>query len=289
MVMSPEESSYDDLIDYKLEPELYSFKVANEFLLTLKNKEITEPYPVHIKLDTGMKRLGFEETQIDQLCTFLKSEPSLHIKSIFSHLVASDDKTFDEFTESQITLFENLALQIEKNIGYKTIKHICNSGAITRFKNAHYNMVRLGIGMYGVGFNDIEKHNLENISSLKTRISQIKYLKTGDTIGYNRKGVANANKTIATIPIGYADGFSRRLGNGNFSVSINQKACETIGNVCMDMCMVDITNVDCKEGDEVIVFETNEQLMQLSKAVDTIPYEILTGISSRVKRVYVQE
>ena len=289
MVMSPEESSYDDMIDYRLEPEIYSFKIAGEFLKALHAKAITESYPVHIKLDTGMRRLGFEENQIPELCNLLKEEPLFKVKSIFSHLVASDDDAFDEFTNSQILLFEKLVLQIEQTIGYETLKHICNSAAITRLKHAHYNMVRLGIGMYGIGFNDIEKQNLENISSLKTRISQIKHLEAGETVGYNRKGIATKKMTIATIPIGYADGFSRKLGNGNFSVFINHKACKTIGNICMDMCMVDVTDVLCREGDEVIVFETNEQLMELSKAMDTIPYEVLTSISTRVKRVYVQE
>jgi alanine racemase len=289
MVMSPEESSYDDMIDYHLEPEIYSFKVAKEFLQALQQKAISEPYPIHLKLDTGMKRLGFEANQINELCEFLNSENLLRVKSIFSHLVASDDKAFDEFTNIQISLFEKLASQIEKSIGYHALKHICNSGAITRWKNAHYSMVRVGIGMYGVGFNDIEKHNLENISSLKTRVSQIKHLEVGETVGYNRKGVASKKTTIATIPIGYADGFSRKLGNGNGAVFINQIACKTIGNICMDMCMVDVTDIDCKEGDEVIVFETNAQLMELSKAMETIPYEVLTSISSRVKRVYVQE
>ncbi len=289
MVMSPEESSYDDMIDFNLEPEIYSFKVAKEFLKALQLKAISEPYPVHIKLDTGMKRLGFEEYQTVELCELLKSEPLLKVKTIFSHLVASDDKNFDSDTEKQISLFQHIANKIESEIGYQTIKHICNSGAITRFKNAHYNMVRLGIGMYGIGFNDFEKHNLKNISSLKTRISQIKYLNEGETVGYSKKGIATKDSVIATIPIGYADGFSRKLGNGNYSVMINQTCCKTIGNICMDMCMIDITGVDCKEGDEVIIFETNEQLIQLSKAMDTIPYEVLTSISSRVKRVYVQE
>lgn len=289
MVMSPEESSYDDLIDYKLEPEIYSFKVANEFIKALQNKAIAEPYPIHIKLDTGMHRLGFEEKEIPELIELLKREKTLHVKSIFSHLVASDNIEFDEFTNQQISIFEKTAKQIEDTVGYKTLKHICNSGAITRFKNAHYNMVRLGIGMYGVGFNTIEKHNLKNISTLKTRISQIKQLGSGDSVGYNRNAIMSKETTIATIPIGYADGFSRKLGNGHFSVSINNNRCVTVGNICMDMCMVDVTNVSCNEGDEVVVFETNEQLNQLSSAMETIPYEVLTGISSRVKRVYVQE
>ena len=180
-------------------------------------------------------------------------------------------------------------MQLEEAVGYTTIKHICNSGAITRFKDAQYNMVRLGIGLYGVGFNDIEKQNLQNISSLKTKISQLKKVNAGDSVGYSRKGIITKPTTIATIPIGYADGINRNLGNGNFFVSINNMLCPTVGNICMDMCMVDATNSNCKEGDEVVVFETNEQLMNLSKAMNTIPYEVLTSISTRVKRVYVQE
>jgi alanine racemase len=289
MVMSPEESSYDDMIDHNLEPEIYSLKIAKEFLQALQSKAISTPYPVHIKLDTGMKRLGFEENQLAGLCDMLKRETLLKVKSIFSHLAASDDKAFDDFTNVQIALFDKNATLIENEIGYKVLKHICNSGAITRFKNAHYNMVRLGIGMYGVGFNDLEKQQLENISSLKTRISQIKELQAGETVGYNRKGIATKKTTIATIPVGYADGFSRKLGNGNFEVYINKNPCKTIGNICMDMCMIDITGLDCNEGDEVIIFETMSQLTSLSAAMETIPYEVLTGISSRVKRVYVQE
>ncbi|MES2566124.1 MAG: bifunctional UDP-N-acetylmuramoyl-tripeptide:D-alanyl-D-alanine ligase/alanine racemase [Bacteroidota bacterium] len=289
MVMSPEESSYDDMIEYRLEPEIYSFKIAREFISALQNAAITQAYPIHIKLDTGMRRLGFEKDQIEELCKLLKNEPLLKVKSIFSHLVASDDKDFDDFTNSQISQFENISSNIEKSIGYIALKHICNSAAIPRLKHAHYNMVRLGIGIYGVGFNEIEKQHLQNISSLKTRISQIKHLEAGETVGYNRKGVADKKMIIATIPIGYADGFSRKLGNGNYSVFINHKTCRTIGNICMDMCMVDITEVNCQEGDEVIIFETTEQLMEISRAMGTIPYEVLTGISSRVKRVYVQE
>ncbi len=289
MVMSPEESGYDDMIEYRLEPEIYSFKVANEFLKALQNKAISEPYPIHIKLDTGMRRLGFEEDQTSELCAWLQKETSLHVKSIFSHLVGSDDKAFDDFTQAQISSFDKQATQIEQAIGYNAIKHICNSGAITRFKHAQYNMVRLGIGMYGIGFNPLEQQNLQNISSLKTKISQIKQVPVGETIGYSRKGLVTKPTTIATIPIGYADGFNRNLGNGNFSVSINQVLCPTIGNICMDMCMVDITAVSCKEGDEVVIFDTNEQLLNLSKAMNTIPYEVLTSISTRVKRVYVQE
>ncbi len=289
MVMSPEESSYDDMIDYQLEPEIYSFKVAHEFLQALQNKAISQPYPVHIKFDTGMHRLGFELSDLGELCTLLKTETNLLVKTCFSHLVASDDSSFDEFTQAQITNFETCTQQVEKTIGYTTVKHICNSGAITRFKQAHYDMVRLGIGMYGVGFNAIEKQTLQNISSLKTKISQLKKVKQGDTIGYNRKGIITTQTQIATIPIGYADGFNRNLGNGNGVVYINEVACKTIGNICMDMCMIDVSHIDCSEGDVVIIFESNEQLMNLSTSMGTIPYEVLTSISSRVKRIYVQE
>lgn len=289
MVMSPEEASYDDMLACQLEPELFSFKVIREFSQALQNKAISGPYPVHIKLDTGMHRLGFDEAQLDELCEVLKQETSIRVKSIFSHLAGSDSKTFDDFSNQQIASFERMAAKIEAKIGYSTIRHICNSGAITRFKAAHYEMVRLGIGMYGIGFNDLEKQHLKNISSLKTRISQIRLLKKGETVGYNRRGVAEQDMTIATIPIGYADGLSRRTGNGNFSVYIHGTACKTIGNICMDMCMIDVSGLNCAEGDEVIVFETNRQLMALSEAMDTIPYEVLTNISTRVKRVYVQE
>lgn len=289
MVMSPEEASYDDLIENRLEPEIYSFKVLSEFLNALEAHAINEKYFIHLKIDTGMHRLGFESKDIDELCRILKKEKNISVKSIFSHLVASDNKQLDDFTEQQIKLFENISEKIENEIEYKTIKHICNSGAITRFKNAHFNMVRLGIGMYGVGFNAIEKEQLENISSLKTKISQIKKLLPGETVGYNRSGAVNELKTIATIPIGYADGYHRVLGNNVGKVFIKNQACNIIGNVCMDMCMVDVTGVNCNEGDEVVIFETNEQLMDLSSAMNTIPYEVLTGISERVKRIYVQE
>ncbi len=289
MVMSPEEASYDDMLAYQLEPELFSFKVIHDFSKALQNKAISGPYPVHIKLDTGMHRLGFEEAQLDELCEVLQKETSIKVKSIFSHLVGSDSQAFDEFSKQQIARFEKMAAKLEAAIGYNTIRHICNSGAITRFKEAHYEMVRLGIGMYGVGFNDLEKQHLQNISSLKTRISQIRPLKKGETVGYNRKGIAERDMMIATIPIGYADGLSRRTGNGAFNVYVHGIACKTIGNICMDMCMIDVSGLNCAEGDEVVVFETNSQLMALSAAMDTIPYEVLTNISTRVKRIYVQE
>jgi Alr-MurF fusion protein len=289
MVMSPEEDALDDIINYQLEPELYSFKVLRSFVSKLDALGITESFPVHLKIDTGMHRLGFEEQDIDILIRELKQTPQLKIKSAFSHLVGSDNEQLDGFSKTQIHLFENIVTRIEEEIGYKVIKHLCNSGGISRFKQAHYNMVRLGIGMYGIGINENEQKHLINVGTLKTTISQLKQVNKDQTVGYNRNGKVTQNTRIATIPIGYADGFSRLLGNGKHGVYIHGQFCKTVGNICMDMCMVDVTNVSCNEGDEVIIFENVEQIQALAQALNTIPYEILTSVSSRVKRVYVQE
>ncbi len=289
MVMSPEENAFDDIIQYDLEPEIFSHRVLDSFLRVLEKQAVAKAYPVHIKLDTGMHRLGFEEPAIGELAERLACENSILVKSVFSHLAGSDDAAFDDFSNQQIAAFERMTAVLRSAIGYDFARHICNSGAITRFRHAHYDMVRLGIGMYGVAFNEPDKKNLLNVSSLKTRISQIKHLHQGDTVGYSRKGLATGSMTIATIPIGYADGFSRKLGNGRFAVRVQQVPCKTFGNICMDMCMVDITGLACAEGDEVVIFENNEDLMDLSGALETIPYEVLTSVSTRVKRVYVQE
>ncbi len=289
MVMNPEEDGLDDIINYRLEPEIYSFKVLHSFLHKLEVMGVTEPYPIHIKLDTGMHRLGFEAHQIAELFLLLKHQTQLKVVSIFSHLAASDNPQLDDFTHSQINAFKNMTYQIEKELGYSSTKHICNSGAISRFTNAHFDMVRLGIGMYGLGVNQEEQNFLQNVGCLKTRISQIKKVKAGDTVSYNRSGKIDHETTLATLPIGYADGFNRLLGNGKFSVLINGVLCKTVGNICMDMCMVDITGVKCSEGDEVIIFESVQQINDLAKMLQTIPYEVLTNVSGRVKRVYVQE
>lgn len=289
MVMSPERDSFEDIIHFNLEPEIYSFKILEEFIHALDKFGVQDPFPVHLKIDTGMKRLGFEENDMDKLCEVLKRSKQLKVKSIFSHLVGSDNRDLDKFTWLQVEQFKAASDKVEKAIGYTTIKHICNSGGISRFKNAHFNMVRLGIGMYGFGVNEEENTQLQNVSTLKTRISQIKIVKAGESIGYNRNGIAENDMVIATIPIGYADGFHRSLGNGNSGVWIHNKFCKTIGNICMDMCMVDITKMKCKEGDEVIVFEAQAQVHEIAKVMNSIPYEVLTGISSRVKRIYTQE
>lgn len=289
MVMSPEEDSLEDIINFNLEPEIYSFRILELFCKQLQKSGYAEAFPVHIKIDTGMHRLGFEEKDFEMLASTLLKYPQVKVKSVFSHLAGSDNSELDGFTNEQISVFEKACTVLKSKLGYGFIKHICNSGGITRFKNAHYDMVRLGIGMYGVGVNTEEQTKLQNVSALKTRISQIKNIKSGDTVGYNRNGKVISNITIAVIPIGYADGFKRELGNGKFAVYINKIACKTIGNICMDMCMVDVTNINCKEGDEVVVFENFGQIHNLSVAMNTIPYEVLTSISGRVKRIYIQE
>ncbi len=289
MVMSPEEDGLEDIITCQLEPELYSFKILTAFAKKLDALGITEPYPVHLKIDTGMHRLGFEASDISNLLVELKKYPQIKIKSIFSHLAASDNSELDTFTNEQIKIFEKTYTTIENELGYVVIKHICNSGAISRFKNAHYNMVRLGIGMYGIGVNKQEQSTLENVGRLVTRISQIKQVEKSQTVGYNRSGKLNRATRIAVIPIGYADGFSRLLGNGKHGVYINGSFCKTIGNVCMDMCMIDVTDITCNEGDEVIIFENASQINMLATALNSIAYEVLTNVSARVKRVYVQE
>jgi alanine racemase len=289
MVMSPELDSLEDIIQFNLEPEIYSFRILGAFSKQLDRSGISEPFPIHIKIDTGMHRLGFEEKDWNDLAELLVKSPQVKVQSVFSHLVASDNPDLDDFTRQQIKLFEQACSVLEQKLGYTFLKHICNSGGISRFINAHYDMVRLGIGMYGVGINSDEQQKLENVGSLKTKISQIKQVNKGDTVGYNRNGKVQSDTLIATIPIGYADGFRRELGNGKFGVYINGQYCKTVGNICMDMCMIDINSVACKEGDDVIIFENFDQISKMSQILNTIPYEVLTGISSRVKRIYIQE
>ena len=289
MVMNPEIDSLDDIITYQLEPEIYSIRILNEFINCLNKYAISEPYPIHLKIDTGMHRLGFEENNIDELISILNKNNQLKIASIFSHLVGSDNPNLDEFTNHQIKIFNAITSKIETELKCTTLKHICNSGGITRFKNAHFDMVRLGIGMYGIGVNIEEQNSLQHVGKLSTKISQIKKVNKNESIGYNRNAIAENNLTIATIPIGYADGFNRQLGNGKHGVYINNTFCKTIGNICMDMCMVDVTAINCNEGDEVIIFNNTIELTQIANALNTITYEVLTSVSSRVKRIYIQE
>ena len=291
MVMNPEEDSYEAMIRYNLEPEIFSFRVLNLFEQALKRifPDKAPPVPIHIKLDTGMRRLGFEEQDVNELIVRIKNNKHLQIKSVFSHLAASDEPEHESFTRKQIALFDTMSEIIKSHFEYPILKHILNSAGISNYPEAQFDMVRLGIGLYGIGADDREQNQLQNVSTLKTCISQIKQVKAGETIGYSRKGVAHKDMQIATVPIGYADGLSRKLSNGIGKMVVKGKIAPIVGNVCMDMCMIDITNIHATENDEVIIFGEQYSIAQVAKDEGTIPYEILTNISRRVKRVYYQE
>jgi len=286
IVMNPEVKSFGTMINYQLEPEIYSFKVLDEFVQELDAEGVNE-HSIHVKLDTGMNRLGFDSSDVEVLIKTLKNYPQLRVKSVFSHLVGADDKNLDDFTHSQIVLFGNLTEQIEIGLGYKFIKHILNSAGILRFPDAQFDMVRIGIGMYGIGA--VEQFNLKPVSRFKSYISQIRLVKANQTVGYNRKGKLPYDAEIAVVPVGYADGLRRRLGNGVGRMVVNNQLSTIIGNVCMDMCMLDVTGLNAKEGDEVEIFGNELSVDEVAAALDTIPYEIFTSISRRVKRVYFME
>ncbi len=289
MVMSPDLGSFDRMIAWQLEPEIYNFLSLNEILNVAKTFDL-EAYPIHIKLDTGMHRLGFVSDDINALTQILADNDSIKVQSIFSHLVGSDSSQFDAFTEKQATAFETMSLAICKAIGYEPLRHLANTAAITSHKSLHYDMVRLGIGLYGISSNEDIQKNLEQISTLKTHIAQIKQLDASETVGYSRKGILSRSSKIATVNIGYADGYFRDFGHGNAYMLVNGQKAPVIGVVCMDMCMLDITDIeDVNEGDEVIVFGKDLPINKLAQWANTIPYEVLTAISQRVKRIYIND
>ena len=286
IVMNPEQNSFELMLEYNLEPEVYNFKVLRQFNLIVGKKGLRD-YPIHLKVDSGMHRLGFVPDEVQQLIKELNESDLLKVSSIFSHLAASDEETHDSFTKEQISLFLVICNEIVEAIGYSVTRHILNSAGIERFPEAQFEMVRLGIGLYGIS--SVNQEHLENVSTLKSTVIQIKQVYKSETIGYSRRGKAYGDITIAVIPIGYADGLDRRFGNGNGKFFINGCYVPIIGNVCMDMCMVDITNCNIHEGDEVIIFGEERSVLELADLLDTIPYEIFTSISTRVKRVYFQE
>lgn len=290
VVLNADSGSFDLMIANALEPEIYNFTSLDEFASAVRRYGEID-YPVHIKADTGMHRLGFELKDTERLAAKLKEYAGLlKVRSVFSHLAVSDDAGQDEFTLGQIALFDKISDAVCKGVGYEPLRHIANSAAIERFPQAQYDMVRLGIGLYGVSA--VPELKLRNASSLKTRIVQIKELAAGETIGYGRAGVALKPSRIATIPIGYADGLNRRLGEGRWSVVVNGKSAPVIGRVCMDTCMVNVTEIpDVHEGDEVVIFgsEPGNTVEDMAACLGTIPYEVMTGISARVKRIYIKE
>ncbi len=288
MVMNAEEVTYDLLLQHNLEPELFSFGILSTFEDYLMRNGIND-YPVHIKLDTGMHRLGFEPKDMEALCSRLQSTSVFKLQSVFSHLAGSDTALHDEFTKAQAKSFLKGCEQIEKITSYPFLRHLANTSAIHRHKNLQFDMVRLGIGLYGVDADPQIQQQLKNVTTLNTTISQIKKIKAGESVGYGRKGVATKDSDIATVRIGYADGYPRLLSNAVGSMLVNGKLAPVIGNVCMDMTMLDVTGIDAAEGDEVIVFGAALPVSDVAALAQSIPYEILTGISQRVKRVYFEE
>ena len=291
MVMTPEINTFESIIKNNLEPDIYSFRSLSLLEDAIENLNIPlkSPIGIHIKLDTGMHRLGFLEDEIDDLLKRLKSNDKIIVKSIFSHLAGADSQEFNDFTQKQIEVFDKTSSKIIEALPYKIIRHILNSAGISRFTDYQYDMVRLGIGVYGIAPCEEDKGKLKNVISLKTTIVQIKEYEVGETIGYSRKGVIERKSRIGVVPIGYADGLKRQLGNGNACFYVNGKAAPIIGNVCMDMCMIDLTGIECKEDDIAILFNEDYPVERLAEACNTIPYEILTSISQRVKRIYYQE
>jgi alanine racemase len=289
MVMNPEESAFEAIVENNLEPELYSFELLHAFDRFLKKEELQQ-YPVHIEIETGMNRLGFSAGDIKQLADALQSTPSFTVRTVFSHLAASEEAVQDDFTFEQFKKFDEASCQLEELLGYKTIRHIANSAAAARHPGLQMDMVRLGIGLYGVDSAGSGKLNLQTVATLKSTIAQVKQLRKGESVSYNRKTVVEKDTVIATIRIGYADGYPRRLGNGVGKVFVNGKLVPVIGTVCMDMFMVDITGITgIREGDEVIIFGKLLPVSALANWAGTIPYEIMTGISQRVKRTYFEE
>lgn len=285
LVLHPQMVNFKLLIEKCLEPSLYSPKILKEFI-TVSEEENQTNYPIHLKFNTGLNRLGFNENELVFIADELKRTSSVKVKSIFSHLAASEDLNEKDFSLTQIDSFKSIAKTFEKIIGYKPWLHMCNTSGILNYPKAHLDMVRSGIGLYGFGNSDKENKNLKPIASLKSIISQIHKIEKGETVGYNRGFKSETLQKTATIPIGHADGIGRQYGHGKGFVIINGKKAPIIGNVCMDMIMVNISNIDCEEGDEVIIFDSVNTAENLAEKANTISYELITSVSQRIKRVF---
>ena len=287
MIMNPEMSAFKTMFDYDLEPEVYSFRLLDA-LVREAQKEGISNFPVHIKLDTGMHRLGFDpDKDMPELINRLQHQSAIVPRSVFSHFVGSDSDSFDEFSAHQFELFDRGSSQLCAAFPHKILRHIDNSAGIEHFPERQLDMCRLGLGLYG--YDSRDNSMINNVTTLKTTILQIHDVPADETVGYSRRGKLSRNSRIAAIPIGYADGLNRHLGNRHGFCLVNGKKAEYVGNICMDVAMIDVTDIDCAEGDQVVIFGEELPVTTLSDAIDTIPYEVLTGISNRVKRVYYQD
>ncbi len=285
LVLHPQPINFKLLVQYCLEPSLYSFRVLKEFN-NVAQKEQQSNYPVHIKFNTGLNRLGFSATDVRAITSYINQESYIKVASIFSHLSASEDPHERAFTLQQISNFKSITHQFLNDLNYIPFLHLCNTSGLLNYPEAHFDMIRSGIGLYGFGNDSKFDINLKPISCLKSCISQIHHLKQGDSLGYNRGFIAREEMKTATLPIGHADGISRQLGLGKGFVRINDQKAFIIGNICMDMLMIDITHITCNEGDEVIIFDRKYSAQHLAKCAKTISYELITSISQRVKRTY---
>lgn len=285
IIMNPEMTAFKTMFDYRLEPEVYSFHLL-DVLIRAAEREGVSNFPIHIKIDTGMHRLGFDPKDMEKLKDRLHRQSAVIPRSVFSHLVGSDSARLDIFTHRQVELFEKASSELQEGFNHKILRHICNTAGIERFPSAQFDMVRLGIGLYGI--DPFTNKILNNVSTLKSTILQIHDVEADETVGYGRKGILHRKSRIAAIPIGYADGLDRHLGNGKGYCLVNGQKAFYVGNICMDVSMIDVTDIECKEGDKVIIFGDSLPVTILSDLLDTIPYEILTSVSDRVKRVYYQ-
>ena len=287
LVMNPEPAAFEDMIDFDLEPSIYSLDLLNAFIHQLILKRRAN-FPVHVKLDTGMNRLGFRAEELNELLGMLTTQPEVYVRSVFSHLSVADVSNEEEYTANQISTFNKLAAIISQELGYSFIKHLANSAGAYNYPTTHFDMVRLGIGLFGL-MKDHKQLGFEDVLVLHSQISQLRTIKTGESVGYSRSYKADEDTTIGVIPVGYSDGLRRRLGNGNWAIKIGDKKYPIIGNICMDMCMVDLQNDPIKVGAEVELFGAENSVFQMSAILNTIPYEVISGISSRVQRIYLEE
>ncbi|MFX0556166.1 alanine racemase [Maribacter sp. CXY002] len=286
LVLHPLSVNFNTLLKYCLEPSIYSLNLLNQFVIFAKKKG-TQDYPVHLKFNTGLNRLGFKMEDTDTIIEKIKGNNHVKVASIFSHLAASEDTNEVKFTESQIATYEKISAKLIEKLGYYPLRHLLNTSGILNYITSQYDMVRSGIGLYGFGNDPTYDKELKPIATLKTIISQIHNLEPNESLGYNRAFISDTYRTTATLPLGHADGIGRQYGNGNTVVLVNGQKATIVGNVCMDMIMIDVTGIACKEGDEVIIFGPELSASEFAGTANTISYELLTGVSQRVKRLIV--